>query len=79
MGKTAEYAKDGPLMMYGTEGQRDYLVIGRKGNVAIGIKPNAIAPGEKFGHPGTVWFGARLRSAPADDILASLAAKTKAG
>lgn len=58
-----------PLMMLGTNGYHDYFVIARKGNMALGIKPNNIAPGAKFGHAGTVWFGARLRSAPADGLF----------
>lgn len=57
-----------PVMMVGTNGYKDYLVIAGKGNVALGIKPNNISPGAAFGHPGTVWFGARLRSARADGL-----------
>lgn len=57
-----------PVMMVGTYGHKDYLVIAGKGNVALGIKPNNISPGAAFGHPGTVWFGARLRSARADGL-----------
>lgn len=66
--ETAE--AQGPKMMLGTNGFHDYFVIARKGNMALGIKPNNISPGTKFGHPGTVWFGARLRSAPAGDLFA---------
>lgn len=57
-----------PVMMVGTNGYKDYLVIAGKGNVALGIKPNNISPGAAFGHPGTVWFGARLRSARTDGM-----------
>lgn len=59
-----------PKMMVGTNGYNDYLCIARVGGVALGIKPNDISPGAKFGHPGTVWFGARLRAAPAGDLFA---------
>lgn len=59
-----------PKMMIGTNGFHDYYVIGRKGNIAVGIKPNDISPGDRFGHPGTTWFGARLRAAPAGDLFA---------
>jgi hypothetical protein len=55
-----------PMMMLGTNGYHDYLVIAGKGDVALGIKPNSIKSGAAFGHPGTVWFGARLRSARID-------------
>lgn len=66
MGKKAKAAE--PVMMVGTNGYKDYMVIAGKGNVALGIKPNDISPGARFGHPGTVWFGARLRSARADGL-----------
>lgn len=47
----------------------DYLVIARRGDIALGVKPNVIMPGGMFGHPGTVWFGARLRSSSAKPIF----------
>lgn len=66
---TATAEKTEPKMMIGTNGYHDYFVIARKGNIALGIKPNNIAPGDRFGHPGTTWFGARLRAAPAGDLF----------
>lgn len=69
MASTKKKQAQQPLMMTGTNGYEDYLVIARNGNVALGIKPNDISPGARFGHPGTVWFGARLRSAPAGSLF----------
>lgn len=63
-------AEKKPLMMIGTNGFHDYYAIARKGNIAVGIKPNDISPGDRFGHPGTTWFGARLRAAPAGTLFA---------
>lgn len=61
--------QDSPKMMRGSSGAFDYLVIARRGDIALGVKPNAIVKGETFGHPGTVWFGSRLRSAPATGMF----------
>lgn len=61
---------DAPLMMQGTYGKHDYFVIARKGNMAVGVKPNSISPGKPKGHPGCVWFGARLRVAPVGTLFA---------
>ena len=74
--------KSKPAMMLGTNGHHDYLVLARKGSVALAVKPNLIADGDAFGVPGTTHFGARLRSAPAnttqlqiDDTVVSFGSK----
>ncbi|MBY0560030.1 hypothetical protein [Hyphomicrobium sp.] len=51
-------------MMLGTSGKADYLAFAKKGNIALGIKPESALPGESMRVPNTVWFGARLRAAP---------------
>ena len=61
--------KPSPKMMVGSGGKLDYLVVARQGDVALGVKPNAVLPGKFFGQPGTVWFGARLRSAPSAHLF----------
>ena len=50
-------------MMKGTSGKADYVVFAHKGDIALGIKVEAVISGTKFKMPGTVWFGTRLRSA----------------
>lgn len=67
--EAASVTKDGPKMMMGTEGKFDYLVIARRGDIALGVKPNFIKSGRIFGQDGTVWFGARLRSASAEGLF----------
>lgn len=60
---------EGLLMMLGSEGNLDYLVVGRNGPFALGLKPNQVMPGAKFNMPGMTWFGARIRSAPAGEMF----------
>ncbi|MCO5157893.1 MAG: hypothetical protein M9945_14285 [Aquamicrobium sp.] len=61
--------KQPPLMMGGTESKQSYLVIARRGGFALGVKPEAVLDGKAFGHDGTTWFGARLRSAMAGGLF----------
>ncbi len=58
-------------MMPGSDTGNTYLLIGRKGNMAVGIKPETFKSGGDFGSPGNTWFGAKLRVAPGGTILAS--------
>ena len=58
-----------PKMMNGTGGKADYFAFARKSDVVLGIKPEGAAPGEKFGVPDTVYFSARLRSAPSHGMF----------
>lgn len=53
------------LMMKGTEGNPDYLVLARKGDVVIGLKPNAVMEGPE----NTTYIGARIRSASAKGVF----------
>ncbi|MCL4743825.1 MAG: hypothetical protein KJZ83_00270 [Burkholderiaceae bacterium] len=69
MTAAADKVTTGQKMMRGTGGAYDYLVIARRGDIALGIKPNSIMNGKAFGHPGTVWFGTRLRSASAQGMF----------
>ncbi len=64
-------------MMHGTSGKLEYFCFARKGNVALGIKPEGASPGERFGVPGTVYFAARLRSADAGGLFAEEDANKK--
>lgn len=60
-------------MMRGSEGKLDYIVIARRGPIALGLKPNVIAAGRV---DNTTYIGARIRSAklPMEDTsLVSLA------
>ncbi len=56
-------------MMPGSTTGNTYLLIGRHGKFALGIKPVAVMRGDAFGVPGHTWFGSKLRSAPADASL----------
>ena len=58
-----------PVMMRGSGGERNYLVIARRGGIALGIKPETIAAGDGMGGPGTVWFGLPPRPAPAAGLF----------
>ena len=51
-------------MMPGSDTGNSYLLIGRKGNIAVGIKPETFKSGGEFGSVGNTWFGAKLRVAP---------------
>lgn len=62
---TAEKKYDDLPMMPGTMSGPSYLAFARNGPVILGIKPADVVRGENMGHPGTTWFGARVRSAPA--------------
>lgn len=55
-----------PVMMIGTNGSPDYIVIAGRGDVALGIKPGPMYDGLKMNVPGTVFVSARLRSARVD-------------
>ena len=59
-----------PKMMRGSSGKFDYFAFARKGDVVLGIKPEGAAAGEGFGVKGTVYFAARLRSAPSHGLFA---------
>jgi hypothetical protein len=63
-------AKNELKMMKGTGGHEDYLLVARKGNMVFGIKPLAAVPGAMKGVPGTAYFMARIRCAPAGDLFA---------
>lgn len=56
-------------MMPGSTTGETYLLLGRKGNMAIGIKPTVVMKGEAFGSHGTTWFGSKLRVAPGGGLL----------
>ena len=56
-------------MMGGTESKASYLVVGRRGSFAFGVKPEAVMDGKAFGSDGTTWFGARIRSAIAGNLF----------
>jgi hypothetical protein len=80
MAKAVKLVKTAPSevkMMHGTSGKLDYFCFARKGNVALGIKPEGASPGERFGVPDTVYFAARLRSAQAGNLFAEEDAKQK--
>lgn len=52
-------------MMPGTSPKSmGYLAFARKGDVLLGVHPEVITPGEKFGVEGTTYFAVRVRSAP---------------
>jgi hypothetical protein len=48
-------------MMRGTSGDYNYLVVGRRGNYVLGIKPEAIVPGQMFKVPKALFLGPRAR------------------
>lgn len=56
-------------MMPGTQTGATYLCFARKGNIALGIKPYGFCRGKQHGVPGTTYFAARLRSAPAGHLF----------
>lgn len=56
-------------MMPGSDTGNSYLLIGRKGNIAVGIKPETFKSGGEFGSVGNTWFGAKLRVAPGGALL----------
>lgn len=68
--------KKQPLMMDGTQTKAEYLVFARRGGFVLGVKPESVLDGKAFGHDGTTWFGARLRSAIGGTLLASLPSST---
>lgn len=56
-------------MMPGSTSGATYLLLGRKGNMAIGIKPTVVMKGDAFGSPGNTWFGSKLRVAPGGKLF----------
>ena len=50
-------------LMPGTGSGLTYLAFARQGSVALGVKPEVIAPGKMAGVPDTTLFAARVRSA----------------
>lgn len=56
-------------MMPGSTTGMSYLLLGRRGNMAIGIKPTVVMKGEAFGSDGNTWFGSKLRVAPGGDMF----------
>jgi hypothetical protein len=73
-----EEAPKSPLtFMLGSGGSPDYLVFARSGDLALGIKPYGFADGKHKGVPGTTYFVARLRSAPAGDLFKDVDAAAK--
>jgi hypothetical protein len=55
----------GHLMMLGTDGNLDYIVIARVGDVVLGLKPNSISEGPN----DTTYIGCRLRAASAKGVF----------
>jgi hypothetical protein len=53
-------AKSDLLFMPGTTAK--YLVVARRGKIALGIRPYPILPGEKLGCPGKAYLPVRLHS-----------------
>jgi hypothetical protein len=66
----------GPKLMPGSTGG-EYFPFARKGNVLLGTRLQAIAPGGRFGLNGTTYFCARVRSAPVGNLFAEEDAKKK--
>lgn len=58
-------------MMDGSSSSKSYLLFGRKGNMAVGIKIGPVMNGNMVGSPGNTWFGLKLRVAPGGDLLES--------
>ncbi|WP_162742355.1 hypothetical protein [Nitratireductor sp. OM-1] len=56
-------------LMPGSSSGMTYLLLGRRGNMVIGIKPTVVMRGEAFGSPGNTWFGSKLRVAPGGDLI----------
>lgn len=65
-----------PIMVFGTNGNQDYLAFARSGDIALSVKPTSIRSGANYGSVGTVWIGARLRASEAPDQLPELPATT---
>lgn len=60
----------------GTASQQSYIVVARKGNVVLGLKPLGLQDGQMTGVPGKTYMFARVRSASAGDLFDELDAET---